>query len=51
MLGGDGAVEDEVIEVQAEEIQAGSHAPQKMANPRKPSEEEVEEHGLTHLPF
>ena len=36
---------------EVEEVESGSRIPVKMADPKRPSQEEVDQHGLTHLPF
>ena len=42
---------EEVEEIEPEEAEAGVRRPEKMADPKKPSRAEVEEHYKTHLPF
>ncbi len=41
---------DDVEEVHAEEPESGARKPIKMANPKLPSDLEIEEHELSHVP-
>ena len=50
----DGAEEaggEEVLGEECEEEQRGSRSPARRADPREPSEQERNEHNMTHLPF
>ena len=42
--------EDDVLEP-AEEEQFGTRNPRRMLDPKLPSQREVDEHNLTHLPY
>ena len=42
--------EDDVLEMPEEE-QFGTRNPRKMLDPKLPSQREIEEHNLTHLPY
>ena len=50
MESGEGGREEEEVEAESEG-EAGERKPERMQDPKRPSEAEVKEHELTHLPY